>query len=291
MRIPSVITTFSMASMISLLALGGCAVDGAEAGDEEAETANGTDASDLGDALPATGEVHQAVSAIGFYEYYCSSGTCNFDIGSTTGRTCFLGGIWGSLAGGGSASIYPIVGGTYRLHLHHGTAQKIGARAICISGTTNLTRASWRGGDAATQIHGTVTSKRRCFLDGISNESGDYTGFDTSSDYAKVWKDSAGKWYVGGSLSGLADSFVTATCVDIPTDRGLWGIVANPGGSVGFNTAYNASGGVACGLNKIGGKFTTASYSDGLDVNYNSGTRYWDISAVNDKQGETVCAE
>jgi hypothetical protein len=287
MRIPSVITGFSMASMISLLALGGCAVDGAEAGDEVADLA---ETSELGDALPATGEVRQAVSAIGFYNYYCSSGTCNFDIGSTTGRTCFLGGIFGSLIGG-AASIYPITGGTYRLHLAHAPFQKIGARAICISGTTNLTRASWRGGQTATPINGTVTSKRRCFLDGISNESGDTNGFDTSSDYAKVWKDSAGKWYLGGSLSGLADSYVSATCVDIPTDRGLWGIVANPGGSVGFDTAYNANGGVACGLNKIGGKFTTASYSDGLDVNYNSGTRYWDISAVNDKQGETVCAE
>jgi hypothetical protein len=282
-----------MASMISALALGGCAVDGAEAGDEAAVLDD--DASDASDAdsvaqLPATGEVRQAVSAIGFYDYYCSSGTCNFDIGSTTGRTCFLAGVWGTLAGG-AASIYPIIGGTYRLHLNHLPFQRIGARAICISGTTNRTTASWRGGQTATQIRGTVTSQRRCFINGVSNESGDTNGFDTGSDYTQVWKDSAGKWYLGGSMSGLADPYVSAVCVDVPTDRGLWGIVANPGGTVNFNTAYNASGGVACGLNKLGGKFTTPSFSDGVDVGYNSGTRYWDITAVNDKQAQTTCVE
>lgn len=270
--------TLSLAALLAAtstaFALGGCAMD-----------AEGSEVDPLDDQTLA--DTEQAVSAFGVFHYQCTSGNCAFDLGSTTGRSCFLGGISGSLDEGG-ATIYPIVGGTYRLSLIHAPGQRIGATAVCVAPKTNAITASWRGGQPATPINGTVTSSRRCFLTGVSNVSGSNRGFDTASDYAEVWKDSSGQWFLGGSLASGADSWVSAVCLDLPVDQGIWGIVAGSGSTVGFNLAYNSSG-VACGLKKLGGRFLTNSFSDKLGIDYNSGTRYWNITAVNSKQATAIC--
>ncbi|MBK7540082.1 MAG: hypothetical protein IPI49_32950 [Myxococcales bacterium] len=266
-----------LAATSSVFALMGCAME------EE-----GTEPTDLGVSQDdALAETEQAVSATGLYHYQCTTGNCAFDLGTTTGRSCFLGGISGSLDQGG-ATIYAIVGGTYRLSLIHAPGQRIGATAVCVAPKTNAITASWRGGQSATPINGTVTSSRRCFLTGISNTSGYVRGFDTASDYAQVWKDPNGQWFLGGSLAGGADTWASAVCLDLPVDQGIWGIVAGAGSTVGFNLAYNSNG-VACGLSKLGGKFLTNSFSDKLGIDYDAGTRYWNIKAVNSKQATAVC--
>lgn len=266
-----------LAATSSVFALGGCAMD-----------AEGTEVDPLGAPDDETlAETEQAVSATGLYHYQCTSGNCSFDLGTTTGRSCFLGGISGSLDDG-SATIFAAVGGIYRLSLIHAPGQRIGATAVCVSPKTNAVTASWRGGQPATPINGTVTSSRRCFLTGISNVSGSVRGFDTASDYAEVWKDPSGQWFLGGSLSGGADSWVSAVCLDLPVDQGIWGIVAGSGSTVGFNLAYNSNG-VACGLKKLGGRFLTNSFSDKLGIDYDAGTRYWNITAVNSKQATAIC--
>jgi hypothetical protein len=274
-RSASLRSLVSVLAATSALALAGCGVeeeDGAE-----------LDAEGLGELADVT----QEVASTSISTHACSTIDCSFDLGSSSNRTCFLGGIWGSLDQG-AADIYPIVGGTYRLRLRHTVGQTVTARAICISGSTNQARASWRGGQPATPIYGTITANRRCFIAGVSNQSGDVRGFDTASDYAEVWKDSSGRWFLGGSLSGSADTFVSTVCVDIPADYGLWGIVAGAGGTAGFNLAYN-DGGVVCGFKKLGGKFTSSASGDGIGLAYNSGNRYWSVSAVNSKQATLIC--
>ena len=87
-----------------------------------------------------------------------------------------------------------------------------------------------------------------------------------------------------------ANASAAAVCVDVPADYGTWGIVSNPGAgnTVSFDLAEDL-GGVACGLTKLGGSFITNSTSDGLGVNYNAGTRFWNVTAVNGKQAAASC--
>jgi hypothetical protein len=278
MRVYSV----SMISVLSSLVLLGCGVE-----DEDSAGLMADESADAQADAPALGSTQQAVSWSGS-THSCTGGTCYVDFGVTTNRTCFLGGIYGSL-NDASASILRYADGRFKLRLGSPAGQRIAATAICVSGNTNTAEGFWTGGNAATPITGTVTATRRCFLTQIDNNVV-VRGFDTTSDYARVWKDSAGKWYVGGSLSGGAGTRASAVCIDVPGDHGTWGIVSNPGAgnTVAFDLAEDI-GGVACGLTKLGGNFTTNSTSDGLGVDYNAGTRFWNIKAINGKQAAASC--
>lgn len=258
------------------LALAACGVEAPEeAADGPAETEDVT-----------LGQTEQDLSWVLATPHSCTGSACYFDLGPTTDRTCFLSGLWGSMSSG-SASVLTYADGRYKLRIGAPVGRTITAFATCIAATSHRIEGFWTGGHAATPINGTVTSTRRCFLSEIDNNV-TTRGFDTTSDYAQVWKDGSGQWYIGGSLSGGSNARAAATCVDVPNDNGLWGIVANPGGDVGFDLAENV-GGVACGLTKLGGNFTTNSGSDGLGINYNAGTRFWNIRAVNGKQATTIC--
>jgi hypothetical protein len=266
---------FLSLSLVSLLSIAvvGCVGDPELQGDE-------VEPADVAD----TAEVEQRVSAFGIWGYGCTSGFCNYDLGTLTDRTCFLGGLSGDLRGG--YALVTRLNGRFRLELRGGTGKTVGATAICISGNTNLVTASWSAGLAAKEIKGVVTSQRRCFLSGVFNGYSTH-GFDNTGDYAYVWKDSVGKWWLGGNIAGNPDTSAYATCVDIPSGQGVWGIVAPTVGTASFNMAYN-SGNIACGITKIGGPLTGAG-AEGVTVNYNAGTRYWTFTASNSKMGEAIC--
>jgi hypothetical protein len=275
----------SMVSVLSSLMLLACGVE-----EEDSAGELGDDSADVDDATGGKlGTVEQSV-VWGGTTQTCSGGTCYFDYGVTAGRTCYLAGLWGSL-NDASASILGYADGRYKLRLGVPVGQRLNATVICIGTKTNFREGFWTGGNAATPINGTVTASRRCFLTQIDNNVS-VRGFDTTSDYARVWKDGAGNWYLGGSLSGGAGTRAAAACVDVPADYGLWGIVSNPGAgnTVAFDLAED-TGGVACGLTKLGGNFTTNSTSDGLGIEYNAGTRFWGIKAVNGKQAAAICVK
>jgi len=270
----------SMISVLSSLVLLGCGVE--DEGSTEPSAEESADAADV-----ALGSTTQAVTWSGS-TYSCTGGACYTDLGLSANRTCFLGGIYGSLHEAG-VSIFRYADGHYKLRIGTPDGQKLSATAICISGATNLIQKYWSGGDAATAIGGTVTSTRRCFLTQIENNVVN-RGFDNTGDYARVWKDSVGNWFLGGSLSGGATSTAGAVCIDVPSDRGTWGIVANAGAgnTVAFDVAED-TGGVVCGLTKLGGNFTTNSFSDGLGLDYNAGTHFWNVKAINGKQATIHC--
>lgn len=267
--------SFSAVMLASSLSLLGCVGDEAATDGTDPTTEDGAD---------ALGEVKQEVAAYGLWNYGCTSAFCNYDIGTQTGRTCFLGGVSGDLRDG--YAIVSRLNGRFRLELRAATNKTVGATAICISGNTNLTTASWKAGLPAKQILGTVTSTRRCFLSGLFNANA-VDGFDNAGDFAEVWKDTNGNWWLGGNQAGGGDPNAYATCVDIPASAGVWGIVAPSSGTASFNMASNP-GGIACGLTKAGGPLTGGG-SDGVNIAYNSGTHFWTFTASNSKQGQALC--
>ena len=46
---------------------------------------------------------------------------------------------------------------------------------------------------------------------------------------------------------------------------------------------------MACALSGIGGNFDANSFTDGVSVDYNSGTRYWEMTVINGKRGWGNC--
>jgi hypothetical protein len=46
---------------------------------------------------------------------------------------------------------------------------------------------------------------------------------------------------------------------------------------------------VACLLSGVGGPFTRSDFSDGVSIDYNSGTRYWEMTVTNGKRGWGNC--
>lgn len=267
-------------SLASALSFTACVADEAELGGEAITEEQATQPQGDGKDL---GEVSSQLTAWGITPATCSSGYCNIDLGTMDERTCFIGGFSGDLREGWA--YISRVNNHFRLEMHPGEGKQVGATAICISGNTNMYVESWRTNLGAKPINGTVTSKRRCFISGILN-TGSYNAFDNTSDYALVWKDSTGQWYLGGSVSGAADALVTTTCVDVTSPTAPWGIV----GTGSFNLSYDpgSPNGVGCGLTKIGGNFING-LSDGLNIGFNFGTRYWNISADAGKSAEAIC--
>lgn len=232
-------------------------------------------------AKPGVGDINSQVAAFGFWGYTCSSARCYYDHDTLTDRTCFLAGISGDLREG-----YVNMGrvnGRWRLEMFAAAGKTVGARTVCISGATNLANANWLGGQPAKQILGTVTSTRRCFLGGVFNTNSASNGLDNATDYVRVWKDTANKWWLGGQIAGAATPTATAYCVDVPvtfTPRAITGPDS-------FNLVENVNGEV-CGLTEAGGPFINGA-SDGTLINYNDGTHLWSFAASSGKFGTARC--
>lgn len=282
MKLSTLSAVVFTSAITSTLSLTGCMNDADELTPEErAVLGEVTDPS----ADPGLSETSQQLTAWGIFSATCSASFCATDLGTTTARTCFLGGLGGDLRNG---FVYiSRTNGNFRLEMHADAGKSVAATAICINGNTNFTYQSWFTDTPANQIFGTVTSKRRCFLSGVLN-TGSYNALDNSTDYVKVWKDAVGQWWLGGSVSGAADALITATCVDTDAGAGLWGAV----GPTAFDLAYDpgSPNGVACGVTKLGGSYINGA-SDGIQVGFNGGTRYWNINADANKNAEMICVK
>jgi hypothetical protein len=238
----------------------------------------------------ATVEQSLAGTNMSFHECDQAFGLpCFVDLGSAANnRACFLGGIYGRLGDGGGVLIYrELSTNTYKMMLSAPSGSKIAAMAVCVSGGTNRDSMSWTAGNPYATLPAT-SSNRRCFLQSIS--SFDDVAFNDTTDYMHVWK-SGSTWYLGGQISGGAQPMATAVCIDTPYATGAYGGVANLGYTVGGNLVDNASGGWACGLAKLGGKFMSSSYGDKVAIGYNATTKFWNWTLVNGKQAEAVCVK
>ncbi|WP_240359409.1 hypothetical protein [Pyxidicoccus trucidator] len=235
----------------------------------------------------AVEQTEQGVVLGGSYWWGISSGVSQLNMGTSVGRTCFLTGVQGNLKPGSSAntnSVYAyIYAGNWYLAISQNNNMALGAGVQCINTDTNRTLDGvWFKGDPA-RLLGAVTAQRRCFLTRVEGSG----GFTTNADYARVWNDGL-NWYLGGSLTG--EGGARARCVDVPTDQGSWGYGAGDPGGFTANMTYNP-GGVACMLTGLGGHFTANSFTDGVSIDYNAGTRYWEMTVVNGKRGWSSCVK
>ncbi|RKH42547.1 hypothetical protein [Corallococcus llansteffanensis] len=254
--------------------------------DAQAGTAEDTQPAAEGVSLAST---EQGIGLGGTYWWGTSNnGDTTTTIGTSTGRTCFLTGIQGNLkpavAGNWSSAGTYMFAGNWIAFVNHANNKALSTGVQCLNTATNRTpEVTWRQGTAA-KLLGAVTADRRCFLTRVEASTGAFT---TSADYARVWNDGI-NWYLGGDLSGTGGA--RALCVDVPTGQGGWLWIAGEGGGFTENLAYNP-GGVACLLSGIGGHFTTSDFSDGVSIDYNSGTRYFEMTVMNGKRGWSNCVK
>lgn len=271
--------TYSIVSVLSSLALAGCAVDG--------ETEE-----DLGDVETSTTE--QAVSWTALQWHSCTSQSCTISLGSSTDRTCFLAGLRGKLASGltgypAGANVVNNGSWGWRLVIENPGYEDISAMTTCIPNTANRVSASWQAGQPATAIPPGPSATRRCFLGGMWNRSS--TAFSTFASNTKVWRD-RNTHFLGGTMPGGSNLLVHATCVDVPTHQGEYAWGNGVSASYAGNLTYNpASGGVACGLTGIGGQFTTNNPGRGVIINYDAGTRWWNWSMSGWTGGNSLCVK
>jgi len=238
---------------------------------------------------PELSSTTQAITGTSVVTHQCDQPyglPCFIDLGSTANnRACFIGGISGRLDGGG-VLIWNDLGGNYQMMLAAPSGTKIEAKTVCITGGTNRTTMTWTAGQPYDVVP--ATPNRHCFLQSIS--AVDDVAFNDTTDYIHTWKNGS-NYYLGGQISGGATPSATAVCIDTPYSTDVWGGVAVLGGTAGGNLVNNSSGGWACGFAKFGGKFTSSSYSDKLELGYNSSTAFWNWWLVNGKQAEAYCVK
>ena len=236
----------------------------------------------------ALAETEQAVGLAGSYWWgTTNNGNTTTNLGTATDRTCFLTGVQGNLkptvAGNSSFVGLYIYNGDWWVTVTHFNSKALSAGVQCISTDTNRTaEVTWTEGTAA-KLLGAVTGQRRCFLTRVESRG----GFVTNADHVRVWNDGL-NWYLGGDLSAAGGA--RARCVDVPTEHSGWHYIAGDPGGFTANMAYDP-GGVACLLSGIGGHFTANSFTDGVSIDYNSGTRYWEMTVVNGKRGWSSCVK
>nr|WP_255666054.1 hypothetical protein [Myxococcus sp. AS-1-15] len=237
----------------------------------------------------AVDQVEQQVSLSSPYTWRTNRAeSISTSIGTSTNRTCFLTGLGGSLQPAfpddiswASAGTH-IYGGEWILSINQYVSTALSTTVQCVNTAANRTpEVLWSKGEAA-KLLGAVTPNRRCFLTRIEASG----AFDSTADYVRVWNDNI-NWYLGGDLAD--DGGARALCVDFPEGHGnwLWVSGADP---INRDLAYN-SGGVACFLSELGGRFNQDSYYDGVSVNYNAGTRTWEMDLSPVKRGRAGCVK
>jgi hypothetical protein len=204
----------------------------------------------------------QELGAWGSFVLDCGSGTwCETNIGTSIGRTCFLGGISGPIAThtSGSTGMGVFREGDYYVLRITNKVKHATVIAICISGASDRVEARWRMGDGPTIIPA-GSPHRRCFLSNITTDAGfnaspQYP--DATPPYVAINKHPGnGTWQLRGDLE-VADSHggATAVCVDVP-ELVATTFVTSSEGETGTKTGLLVDDTTAaCGLTHIGGTF------------------------------------
>ncbi|AGC48097.1 hypothetical protein MYSTI_06824 [Myxococcus stipitatus DSM 14675] len=238
----------------------------------------------------ATGQAAQQVTLDGTYTWRVNEiAFTSSAIGSATNRTCFLSALGGSLQenpsndGVRSFAGVNISDDRWLIVVRQNADAALSTTARCVNTAANRTaEVSWSNGEAA-KVLGAVTADRRCFLTRVEASG----AFNSTSEYVRVWNDGL-NWYLGGDLADAGGA--RAICVDIPESVGNgWQLISGSGGQ-STDLAYNP-GGVACFLSGIGGRFNQDSYSDGVSVDYNSGTLTWEMALSPFKRGWAHCVK
>lgn len=227
------------------------------------------------------------------------------NIGTSTGRSCFLAGLGGAIGGAqysteqNGAGIYVNNAGDYILYIDPlntsgSYTNKLRVDARCVhSDAGRTTLKQWNsliGGGEKVKL-GAVKSGRRCFLTNVIVSlayANTDDGFVHDDDYAKIWHDDS-NWYIGGHVDGAA--WVEAQCIDVTSDYGSWEWISGAGtNNVHFVDLTNETGS-SCLLTGIGGAFIFDDYDDGVRVTKDDNFNQYRLRTQNAKHGWVNCVK
>jgi hypothetical protein len=189
---------------------------------------------------------------------------------------------------------------THRLSLSVVAASptsRLSASVVCINKSTDLTKEkSWTTGQGAVFL--SASAGKQCFLTEVSGFDGPsmFNSLDdTAGDSWGTVADSASVTYTLGNfyLTGTGHASARALCIDISAQ-----LVATSGNGLGVHALVTANAqqigsvnGTQCFLYGVGGQFRTSSFTDGVDINYNSGTLVWSYTTAPSKGAWVACVQ
>jgi hypothetical protein len=272
------------ASMLSVLVFAsGCALDtDGETGDE------------TGDDVE-TSSVEQAFSSLWYYSWGDTK-LSSADLGSATGRACFMSGVAGYLTvnnwpegeGQAGAGVYIDANNHYRIFVDPAFTATLQTWVRCAGSTSLTTEKTWRSGDAPT-ILAPVTTNRRCFITKLTTgRDNEFSHGAFQSTLDNVWVTNDGtNWYINGNVDGLV--WVRARCMDVNEDLGqFWGY-SSPG-NTNVWPLVQATNGATCFLTQVTGKLNAANdWVQGPYVSHNAAYNFYDFNTKNGTGGRVRC--
>lgn len=240
------------------------------------------------------------------------------DIGSSTGRTCFMTGLGGHLrpigaylySGGTSpamAGVRKNASGNYEIYVQPSSGKHLITYARCVNSAAGRIEVSWSSGQQAAsgdKVIAAATSNRQCFLQEVKNYAvplRDSNGaiysyswaFDDKPNPDEVRLINDGSYWKLSIKSGAhaypVNIHATAVCLDINEFHGAWTWKAADPGSAQIN--LTSVSGATCGLTGINGHLD-AAYGDWGDAAFISteGSQF-KLNLANGKRGWASCVK
>jgi hypothetical protein len=238
------------------------------------------------------------------------------DIGTATGRTCFLTGVGGDFRPIGaylySGKDYPAMAGVrknanghYEIYVQPEAGKHLSAYARCVNSDAGRIEVGWSSGLEASsgdKVIAPVGGGRQCFLQDIKNfsvplkdQNGQVYSFGwafedkANPDEVRVINDgSFWKFSVKpGAHSYPVNIQATAVCLNASQALGAWTWKAADPGSSQINLTNVAR--ATCGLTGINGHFDAAlgNWSDGVSIS-TVGNQF-KLNMANGKRGWASC--
>jgi len=263
----------------------------------------------------AEGEVQAAFSGNWNYSWGDTKASA-VDIGTSTGRTCFLAGIGGHLHPIGaylySGGAYPAMAGVrkktngnYELYVQPEHGRHLIAYARCVNSAAGRIEMNWSTSQQAAygdKVMGPATSKRLCFLQDIQNfplaikdnKGAIYAyswAFDDKSHPDEVLVANDGSYWKlsikAGAHTYPVNIRASAVCLDASQFNGIWTWNANDPGTAQIN--LTAVSGATCGLSGINGHFDAALGDWNDSVNISAVGSQFKLNMANGKRGWAIC--
>jgi hypothetical protein len=285
----------NLIAAIAMLSVVGCVAD------------DGTDSTEQGDPKP---DPEQKTSGYGLWGWQQTTNlptSHNYHtIGSTSGQTCFLSGLLGTMQSAYGAPEPPntlyttaaagFIGGddsTYQLEAFSGqTGLAIGMRGVCtdtVASRTKLYYYDSSANEGAVKMAPTTNPKTgKLTICGLVEvyQSGSLTApqsFASVDDELRVIDGGDGYWYLGGSGNVAGD----AQCIDVSarttSDYSI------DGGTINLSSGADKQ----CFLTGLKGVWQSNDLSSGVTIAYDAGLLQWTMTATDTgkQRGYARCLE
>jgi hypothetical protein len=247
---------------------------------------------EAGASEEAPAKAQQAVASFGIWSWGCSSNPCAITLMTAeqgaAQATCFLAGLTGDLQSSGAYSEVLVhkINNQWGLQIVTNDGHQLGGTAVCISTGDQLAETfTLPSGQSQVAIGSGLT--RRCFLSGVRTTN----GFSSTQDYVHVRPERGTSWVLTSNQSGK-DLVAFATCVNVPTAAIEVALTVAGGTFPGpSDIQLNNPPGWACGLTKIGGRFTVDNYGEGTWIDYRTGSSMWQLNVTGGKSAFARCVK